>query len=190
MYRAHAVPVGDDQVPHVELTREIARRFNQVYGKVFHVPKALLTTFSRLPGLDSAKMSKSKGNTILLIDPPDAIRKKVMSAITDPAKVRMGDPGHPEICTIFTYHKKFNAGELAEIERDCRKGTLGCVDCKNKLSDQLIHFLEPFQQRRNEIEANSSYVRDVILTGNERARKEAKKTMAMVYEKMKIGFFK
>jgi len=190
IYRAHAVPVGDDQVPHVELTREIARRFNQVYGKVFPVPKALLTQFSRLPGLDSAKMSKSKGNTILLTDQPDIIRKKVRSAITDPQKIRMGDPGHPEVCTIFKYHQKFNTIEISDIERDCRKGTLGCVACKDNLSTKLIEFLEPFQQKRNEIESDLSYVQDVILTGNEKARKEVRETMEMVYEKMKIGSFK
>ncbi|HDL18225.1 MAG TPA: tryptophan--tRNA ligase [Bacteroidetes bacterium] len=190
MYRAHAVPVGDDQVPHVELTREIARKFNQVYGKVFPVPKALLTKFSRLPGLDGSKMSKSKGNTILLSDRPDVIRKKVRSAITDPQKIRMGDPGHPEVCSVFTYHQKFNPTEIPEIEAECKKGTLGCVACKNNLSDKLINFLEPIQVKRIRIEADQSYIKDVLRTGNSKARKEAQETMELVRENMKFGYFR
>ena len=189
MYRANAVPVGDDQVPHVELTREIARRFNKIYGQVFPVPKILLTKFSRLPGLDRAKMSKSQGNTILLSEEPDMIRKKIKSAITDPQKIRMGDPGHPEVCTVFTYHKKFNQSEITEIERDCRTGVLGCGVCKNNLSDKLIVFLDPIKQKRSEIEKDSSLVEDVILTGNKKAQKEARQTMEYVREKMKIGNF-
>jgi tryptophanyl-tRNA synthetase len=187
MYRAHAVPVGDDQVPHVELTREIARRFNHAYRKVFPVPEALLTKYSRLPGLDGAKMSKSLGNTILLSDTPEDIQKKVRSAITDPAKIRMGDPGHPEICTIFTYHTKFNPTEVPVIERDCRSGTLGCVDCKNNLATKLSTFLEPIREKRKEIENNKNMVEEVIRVGNDKARKEAKITMEQVRESMKIG---
>lgn len=190
MYRAHAVPVGDDQVPHVELTREIARKFNQVYGKVFNVPQALLTKFSRLPGLDTAKMSKSVGNTILVCDEADVIRKKVRSAITDPQKIRMGDPGHPDICTVFTYHKKFNPGEVPDIERECKKGSLGCVACKDNLSNKLISYLAPIQEKRKQLEADKKYVRDVIYDGNEKAHKEARMTMELVQEKMKFGFFK
>ena len=189
MYRAHAVPVGEDQVPHVELTREIARRFNKVYQNIFPVPKPLLTKFSRLPGLDGEKMSKSKGNTILLSDSPEEIRKKVRTAITDPAKIHMGDPGHPEICTIFTYHQKFNPAELPEIERDCRSGVLGCVDCKNNLADKLSTYLEPIREKRSELEKNKSYVRDVIVSGNEKAQVEAKMTMEQVRDAMKIGNF-
>jgi len=190
MYRAHAVPVGDDQVPHVELTREIARKFNQVYGKVFNVPQALLTKFSRLPGLDGAKMSKSVGNTILMSDDADVIRKKVRSAITDPQKIRMGDPGHPDVCTVFTYHKKFNPDEVPEIEQECKKGTLGCVACKDNLSSKLVTYLEPIQDRRKQLEEDKKYVRDVIFYGNERASKEAKMTMEFVQEKMEFGIFK
>ena len=190
MYRAHAVPVGDDQVPHVELTREIARKFNQVYGKVFNVPQALLTKFSRLPGLDGAKMSKSVGNTILMSDEADVIRKKVRSAITDPQKIRMGDPGHPDVCTVFTYHKKFNPDEVPEIEVECKKGTLGCVACKDNLSSKLVTYLEPIQEKRKQLESDKKYVRDVIFNGNEKAREEAKMTMGFVQEKMKFGFIK
>lgn len=189
MYRAHAVPVGEDQVAHVELTREIARRFNKTYDVVFPEPKALLTKFSRLPGLDGKKMSKSIGNTILLSDTPDVIKKKVRTAITDPAKIRMGDPGHPEICTIFTYHQKFNPTELPAIERDCRSGVLGCVDCKNNLANKLSDHLEPIREKRLEIEKNKSIIRDVIISGNEKAKSEAKITMERVRDAMKIGSF-
>ncbi len=189
IYRAHGVPVGEDQVPHIELTREIARRFNQLYGEVFPVPKALLTPFSRLPGLDGTKMSKSKGNTILLSDPPDEIEKKVRLAVTDPAKVRMGDPGHPEICTVFTYHKKFNPDEVPEIERDCRSGVLGCVACKKNLAQKLADYLAPLREKRKELEGRRNYIREVILEGNRKAREEAQATMDLVREKMKIGKF-
>ena len=191
IYRAHAVPVGEDQVPHIELTREIARRFNQVYGKVFPVPQPLLTQFSRLPGLDGTnKMSKSKGNTIFISETPQMIRKKIMTAVTDPAKIHLGDPGHPEICPVFAYHKKFNPDEVPEIERDCRKGTLGCVACKKNLAEKLIAYLAPIHEKRRQIEADKSIIYDVILAGNEKARQEAQATLELVREKMKIGFFK
>ena len=189
IYRAHGVPVGEDQVPHIELTREIARKFNQLYGRVFPVPKPLLTPFSRMPGLDGTKMSKSKGNTILISDPPEEIEKKVRLAVTDPAKVRMGDPGHPDVCTVFTYHKKFNPGEVPEIERDCRAGTLGCVACKKNLARKLADYLKPIRERRRELEGNRSYVKEVIQEGNKRAHREAAATMEMVYDHMKIGKF-
>jgi tryptophanyl-tRNA synthetase len=156
---------------------------------VFPVPKALLTPFSRLPGLDGTKMSKSKGNTILLSDPPDEIEKKVRLAVTDPAKVRMGDPGHPEICTVFTYHKKFNPDEVPEIERDCRSGVLGCVACKKNLAQKLADYLAPLREKRKELEGRRNYIREVILEGNRKAREEAQATMDLVREKMKIGKF-
>ncbi len=187
IYRAHYVPVGEDQVPHVELTREIARRFNSLYGEVFPEPQPMLTVFSRLPGLDGAKMSKSKGNTILLSDDPETIQKKVRTAVTDPEKIRMGDPGHPDICTVFTYHKKFNPEEVPEIEENCKKGILGCVACKKNLANKLADYLAPFREKRAELEKNRKMIRDIIEDGNARARKEAQETMAAVREAMKIG---
>ena len=187
IYRAHYVPVGEDQVPHIELTREIARRFNTLYGKVFPEPQPMLTVFSRLPGLDASKMSKSQGNTILLSDDPETIQKKVRTAVTDPQKIRMGDPGHPEICTVFTYHKKFNAAEVSEIEKNCKKGVLGCVACKKNLADKLAHYLAPFREKRAELEKDRKMIRDIIEDGNTRARKEAQETMRAVREAMKIG---
>jgi len=187
IYRAHYVPVGEDQVPHVELTREIARRFNSLYGEVFPEPQPMLTVFSRLPGLDGTKMSKSKENTILLSDDPETIQKKVRTAVTDPQKIHMGDPGHPEICTVFTYHKKFNPSEVPEIEEDCKKGILGCVACKKNLANKLADYLAPFREKRAELEQNRKRIRDIIEDGNDRARKEAQETMGAVREAMKIG---
>jgi len=187
IYRAHFVPVGEDQVPHVELTREIARKFNSLYGDVFPEPRPMLTVFSRLPGLDGNKMSKSKGNTILLSDDPETIQKKIRTAVTDPQKIRMGDAGHPDICTVFTYHKKFNPAEVPEIEENCKKGILGCVACKKNLANKLADYLAPFREKRSELEQNRKRIRDIIEDGNDRARKEARETMEAVRDAMKIG---
>jgi tryptophanyl-tRNA synthetase len=147
LYKAHLVPVGEDQLPHIELTREVARKFNKTYGNVLVIPKGKITEFSRLPGLDSNKMSKSLGNTVLLSDTPEDIQKKIMRAITDPQKIRKGDPGRPEVCNIFTYHKKFNQGQVPEIEAGCRSGKLGCVEDKKNLAEKLANYLEPFREK-------------------------------------------
>ncbi len=187
IYRAHAVPVGEDQVPHVELTREIARRFNSLYGEVFPEPEALLTEFARLPGLDGNRMSKSVGNTILLSDGPGEIQRKVMTAVTDPQKVRRGDPGRPEVCLVFTFHRKFNPGEVVEIERDCRSGALGCVACKKNLAAKLSAYLQPIRERREYYAARLDRVQEIIAAGNARARAEAAQTMALVRAAMRIG---
>jgi tryptophanyl-tRNA synthetase len=188
IYRANAVPVGEDQLPHIEITREIARRFNYVYKKdVFPEPEPKLTNFGRLPGLDGNRMSKSVGNTINLSDSPEDIAKKVMQAVTDPQKIRRGDPGRPEVCTIFTYHTKFNPTEIEEIARDCRSGALGCVACKKNLTGKLTNYLAPFREKRAHFEAHPSEIQDIIATGDRQAREEARKTMAMVYDAMQIG---
>ncbi len=187
IYKAHLVPVGEDQLPHIELTREIARRFNNTYGKVFIVPNGRITEFSRLPGLDGKKMSKSLGNTILLSDPPDIIQQKVRQAITDPQKIRRGDPGRPKICNVFTYHRKFNKEQVPEIERDCKSGALGCVACKNNLSEKLTLYLEPFREKRKYYEQHIDEVLAIIDRGNATARKVARETMNEVYKLMKLG---
>lgn len=132
MYKAAAVPVGEDQVPHVELTREMARRFNYIFGEVFPEPQAKLTKAKVLPGTDGRKMSKSYNNTIALSDDPDTVRKKVMSMVTDPARIRKDDPGHPEVCTVFSFHKVFNEEGVADTEAQCRAGSIGCVQCKKR----------------------------------------------------------
>lgn len=188
LYKGEAVPVGEDQVPHVEITREIARRFNNQYGQVFPEPDALLTSFARLPGLDGdAKMSKSLGNTILLSDPPDVVNQKLRKAVTDPQKVRKNDPGRPEICLVFTYHKKFNPAETSEIEKNCKSGTLGCVECKMKCSAKINEFLAPIIVKRKYYENNIQEVKEILADGEKKAQATAKSTMDEVHQKMNLG---
>jgi len=186
IYRADAVPVGEDQAPHIELTREIARKFNNLYGEIFPEPVALLTPFSRLPGTDGNRMSKSVGNTILLADEPDQIQKKIMSTITDPKKIHLGDPGRPEICTVFTYHKKFNPGETEQIEKDCRCGKLGCVADKKRLAEKVTDFLAPFREKRRQLEENITQVEEILQEGSRRARTIAQETMGQVREAIQV----
>jgi len=189
LYKGEVVPVGEDQVPHVEITREIARRFNTQYGRVFPMPEPKLTNFPRLPGLDgNAKMSKSAGNTILLSDSPETIRKKMSRAVTDPQKIRKGDPGRPEICLVFyAYHKKFNPTEIPIIERDCRSGALGCVDCKANAANHIVDALAPFREKRAYYEKHVSDVKDILRDGEQRAKKVAQQTMAEVHDVMGMG---
>lgn len=188
LYRGEAVPVGEDQVPHVEITREVARKFNSQYGEVFPEPEPLLTKFARLPGLDgSAKMSKSLNNTILLSDSAEEIKNKLRKAVTDPKKIRRNDPGRPEVCLVFTYHKKFNPDEVEEIADGCRSGELGCVDCKAKCSAMIDQFLSPIRDKRNYYENNLDEVKSIIDEGEKKGREEAQKTMELVREKMKLG---
>jgi tryptophanyl-tRNA synthetase len=180
MYRAHAVPVGEDQLPHLEITREIARRFNTLYSEVFPIPEPLLTRFPRLPGLDGKRMSKSLGNVILLSDPPEAIHKKVKTAVTDPEKIRMGDPGHPDICNVFAYHRRFDLDGVSEVEADCKSGELGCVDCKKRCADAIADYLAPIRERREELEKNEDSVLSILADGTTRAREAARETMHQV----------
>jgi tryptophanyl-tRNA synthetase len=189
LYRGDLVPVGEDQVPHVEITREIARRFNNQYGEVFPEPEAKLTKFSRLPGLDGAdkKMSKSSGNTILLSDPPEEIQRKLRGAVTDPQKVRKNDPGRPEICLVFTYHQKFNSPEVPSIEAGCRSGALGCVECKKRIAEAISRTLEPMRATRAHLESRPGEVRAILEDGEERARVRAAETMQRVRDVMNLG---
>jgi tryptophanyl-tRNA synthetase len=188
LYKGNAVPVGDDQVPHVEISREIARKFNNHFGDVFPEPESLLTKFSRLPGLDgNAKMSKSLGNTILLSDDAETVKAKLKKAVTDPQKVRKGDPGNPEICLVYSYHKKFNPEEVKEVEAGCRSGHLGCFDCKMKCASKISNFLEPIIEKRKYYENRIDEVKNILLDGETRARKVAEATMDEVHNKMKLG---
>jgi len=187
LYQAHLVPVGEDQLPHIELCREIARKFNRIYGKTFRVPEGKLTRFPRLPGPDGKRMSKSLGNVILLSDPPDQIRKVVMTAVTDPEKIRRNDPGHPEICNVYHWHRKFNPGEVPQIEEDCKSGALGCVDCKKNCAGKMAGFLAPIHEKRAALVKDLDYVRDVLTDGTKRARTEAQKTMEEVHKSMRVG---
>jgi tryptophanyl-tRNA synthetase len=189
LYKGEAVPVGEDQVPHVEITREVARKFNQQYGFVFPEPEPLLTKFARLPGLDGqSKMSKSLDNTILLSDEPDVVKSKLRKAVTDPLKIRKGDPGRPEICLVFTYHQKFNKpNEVKEIETDCRSGILGCVECKLRCTEYINQKLAPIIEKRKFYEGDKSLVKEILMDGESRGRNVAQFTMAQVREKMKLG---
>ena len=188
LYKGDAVPVGEDQVPHIEISREIARRFNNQYGTVFPEPSPMLTNFARLPGLDgNSKMSKSLGNTILLSDDPETVKAKMKKAVTDPQKIRRGDPGRPEICLVFSYHKKFNESELPEIESGCRSGVLGCFDCKMNCASKISQLLEPVREKRQYYETRPDEVKQILKDGEDRARKTAIATMSEVREKMKLG---
>ncbi len=194
LYKGNVVPVGEDQLPHVEITREVARKFNQHFphptlGEVFPEPAPKITKFSRLMGLDGkAKMSKSLGNTILLSDTPDEIAAKMRNAVTDTQKVRRNDPGRPEVCTVFSYHRKFSSAEqVAEIEESCRSGALGCVDCKKRCASAIATEIAPMLERRHQYESRPEVVRQILHDGERRARVIAQATMAEVREAMHLG---
>jgi tryptophanyl-tRNA synthetase len=188
LYKGDLVPVGEDQVPHIEITREIARKFNNQYGVVFPEPEPKLTAFARLSGLDGdAKMSKSLGNTILLSDDEETIKTKLKKAKTDPQKMRKNDPGRPEVCLVFSYHKKFTPNEIPEIEAGCRSGALGCVDCKMKCSANISNFIAPILEKRKYYEVHLDEVKNILADGEARAKKVAHATMQEVREKMKLG---
>jgi tryptophanyl-tRNA synthetase len=188
LYKGEVVPVGEDQIPHIEITREIARKFNSTYGPVFPEPEGRVTQFARLPGLDGqAKMSKSLGNAISLSDSPPEIAAKMRKAVTDPQKIRRGDPGRPDICLVFTHHRKFNPAEEAEIRAGCESGQLGCVDCKMRCATRIAEFLAPMREKRAHYETHLEEVKDIIVDGEKRARREAEQTMAEVRGAMKLG---
>lgn len=188
LYKGNLVPVGEDQLPHIEITRELARAFNRTFGEVFPEPDPKLSVFSRLTGLDgNAKMSKSLGNTILLSDPPDTVNQKIKRAVTDTQKQRKGDPGRPEICTIFSYHKKFNPQEVPEIDTNCRSGALGCAECKAKCAMHINNFLAPILDRRAALEQNQDFIQSVLSDGERRAKAVAVQTMNEVRSVMGIG---
>jgi len=188
MYKADAVPVGEDQVPHIELTREIARRFNYLFGDVFPEPAAVLTKAKVLPGTDGRKMSKSYNNTIALKDDPETVRKKVMGMVTDPARIKKDDPGHPEVCTVFAFHKVFNEEGVSETESLCRSGGIGCVQCKKNLCEKMALTLTPIYEKRQALLNKPGYIKEVIENGSQRARKIAEQTMLDVRKAMKIDW--
>lgn len=187
IFKAKYVPVGEDQVPHLELSREIARRFNYLYGETLPEPEALLTEAKVLPGLDGRKMSKSYNNAIYLSDSEDEIRSKASQMITDPQRIKKSDPGNPDICSVYAFHKVFTElADLKETEEACRGGKVGCVACKKRMAENLVKFLEPIRTRRAELEANPDDVRDILDMGAKRAREAAKVTMQEVREKMNL----
>ena len=187
-YRAKAVPVGEDQVQHLELAREIARKFNRAFGDTFPEPKAIVPegAAKRILGLDgNAKMSKSRGNAVALVEEPAEIRRLVGGAFTDPEKKRKNDPGRPEICNVYTLHGFFtDAGRRASIEKDCRSGALGCVDCKKELAEGLVKALAPIRERYLAIRNDEAGLRKVLAEGAVRARGLARETLALAREHM------
>jgi tryptophanyl-tRNA synthetase len=180
MYDAQFVPVGEDQVAHLELSREIVRRFNRLYGEVLVEPRALLSAAPLIPGSDGRKMSKSLDNAIGIRDEPDEIRAKVRTFVTDPQKVRLGDPGRPEICPVFALHKTYSPDIVGWTEEHCRSGELGCVDCKTNLADHLIEYFRPFRERRAELAADPGSVEAALAEGAEKVRPIVRETLAAV----------
>ncbi len=190
IFKAHLVPVGEDQIPHLELARKIVRRFNDLYQPVLIEPDTLVGDVPRLVGLDGkAKMSKSLNNAIFLADSPETLKSKIRSAVTDPARIRKNDPGHPDICTIFQYQQVFNPAEVEEIEVNCRQGSIGCADCKNVLFNQLNELLTPMRERRNKYANNMPLVTEILYEGTKKARTVAQDTMREVREAMRINYF-
>lgn len=187
VYRATAVPVGEDQLPHLEFCREIARRFNNIYHTdVMTEPQAVLAKVKLLPGIDNRKMSKSYGNDISLNADTKEIKEKVAQMVTDPARIHKTDPGHPEVCAVYTYHKFYNEGEVPEIYADCTGGKIGCVACKKRLAVRLDQFIAPIRDKRGELAAKPGFVEEILNAGAEKARKTAAKTMEKVREAMNI----
>ncbi len=187
IYKADFVPVGEDQLPHLELSRELARRFNYLYGQVFPEPQPLLTAAKVLPGTDGRKMSKSYGNTISFADTPETVRQKVMNMVTDPARIRKNDPGHPEVCSVFSFHKVFSQDEVDEISASCRAGTIGCVACKKKLHEKLMAFHQPIHEKRLQLLQNKAGLTEMIEAGSAKARRKASATIEEVRSAMHIS---
>ncbi len=187
IYKANAVPVGKDQLPHLELTREICRRFNYIYGDIFPEPEAKLTECPVMPGLDGRKMSKSYDNAIYLSDDADTTFQKIRTMFTDPLRIYKKDPGHPDTCPVFGLHNIYNIAETAEIEKACKAAELGCVDCKKKLSAAMNEAFGPMRERRKQLEENPSELDEILAAGAEKARAVTSATMAEVREVMKLG---
>ena len=183
IYKANKVPVGVDQAPHVELTREIVRRFNQLYRSIFPEPEVLLTETQKLPGLDGRKMSKSYGNAVFLSDPPEEIDRKLSRMMTDPARVKRTDPGEPEKCPAFQLHKIYCTPEEIEfVSAGCRTAGIGCLECKKVMIKHVIEDLVPFREKRAQLEKTPGVVEEVLQAGHEAAREKASETMSEVRE--------
>ncbi|NNL78152.1 MAG: tryptophan--tRNA ligase, partial [Desulfobacterales bacterium] len=187
IYKPDGVPVGVDQAPHVEITREIARRFNHFYGDVFPEPATILTETPKILGMDRRKMSKSYDNAIFLADSPDEISSKVSRMITDPQRARRSDPGNPDVCNVFDFHKIYTLpAKVKEIDEQCRKAAIGCVECKQKMAQGLIKALEPIRDKRAYFEARPKLVEDIMTDGSDKARRTACQTMEDVRAAVKI----
>jgi tryptophanyl-tRNA synthetase len=188
LYKPDFVPVGKDQLPHLELTRELARRFNDIYKKpVFPEPKEHLTKFPKVLGTDGRKMSKSYGNTINLSDAEPVVRQKLKTMVTDPARVRRTDPGNPDVCPVYEFHKIYSPQEVqAQINTDCRTAAIGCIDCKKLVADKMVERMAPMWEARASLMSHPSRIDEIVQDGSQRAAKVAKATLAEVNEAMKI----
>ena len=191
LYRADMVPVGEDQASHLELSREITRRFNSYFGDIFPEPKALFTPTPKVPGLDGRKMSKSYGNQINISDSPDTIRQKCKSMFTDPTRIRRKDPGHPETCNLYAFHRLVSPSDVQErVDRECRLAQIGCVEDKAILADQFIAYLAPMRERREALMADPSTLLDILSEGSRKARERAGETMERVRSALSINYAK
>jgi len=189
IYKADMVPVGEDQVPHIELAREVVRKFNNLYGPVFPEPQNLLTAVPRIPGTDGRKMSKSYGNAVYLKDSPDVVRQKLKPMLTDPARKRRTDPGDPEVCPVFDLHKAFSPKDVQDwAAAGCKSAGIGCLDCKGALIEQLLKRLEEVHARRPEFASRPDTVWDILREGSKKARQVAQATMEEVRAAMKIAY--
>jgi tryptophanyl-tRNA synthetase len=188
LYKPDFVPVGKDQLPHLELTRELARRFNDIYKtQVFPEPKEHLTKFPKVMGTDGRKMSKSYGNTINLSDAEPVVRQKLKTMVTDPARVRRSDPGNPDVCPVYDFHKIYSPQAVQEqINKDCRTAAIGCIDCKKLVADRIVERLTPVWDARGRLSKDPAYLNDILTEGSNRAGKVAKATLHDVTEAMKI----
>lgn len=187
IYKANVVPVGEDQLPHLELCREVARRFNYLYKKkVFPEPQPYLSEIALVPGIDGRKMSKSYGNDIPIAATPEEVQAKVRQMITDPERIHANDPGHPDVCNIYAFHRIFNQAEVEEIELACKRGGIGCVPCKKKMAQVLVDFLSPLWEKRRELEKDPDYVWDILKDGAKKARLVARQTLEEVRTAMGI----
>jgi len=188
LYRADTVPVGEDQLPHLEFTREVARRFNHLYkAEIFPEPQAKLARIPSLPGIDGRKMSKSYHNDIALRASAEEVWERVRNMITDPARIRKSDPGNPDICTVYTYQKIYNQDIVEEIAASCRGGQIGCIECKKRLAKTLNDKLDPIRERRAEYEQHPERIQDIISQGCKAAQEEAAKTLALVRQAMHLS---
>lgn len=189
-FDAKYVPVGQDQIPHLELAREIVRKFNFLYGETFVEPQPILTETPYIPGFDGRKMSKSYNNAIFIDETEKETEEKVKRYITDPQKIYKNSPGRPEICNVFGLHRAFKNQEISEIENSCRAGKLGCVECKKKLAKLINSTLEPIRTKRNEIVKNKNQILDILVHGSKQAKKEARKKLEEVKQKINLNLLR
>jgi tryptophanyl-tRNA synthetase len=184
------VPVGEDQLPMLEQTRDIVKKFNNIYGDTLKIPEAMVGNFGRVKGLDgNNKMSKSLNNAIYIADKPEIIEAKIKKALTDQQKIKLNDKGRPEVCTVFSYHQMFNSSNLKNIKTECQNGQRGCVQCKKELTKNIIEFLKPFQERRKYYEDRPELVEKILKAGTKKAKIKTSQTLRKVKKAMKLDYF-